>query len=122
MSITISFTLIIILIIIHNILCTFVIISPIEKDPIITHDIAKRQSGDECQCKDGTPGPRGPPGQKGSIGKEGHKGDVGSPGPRGDTGDRGPRGVIGMVVTHSDSVRNTDNYINCHCMHAIFVL
>ena len=59
------------------------------------HDITKRQSGDECQCKDGTPGPRGP---KGDIGKEGHKGDVGPPGPRGDTGDRGPRGIIGKYM------------------------
>ena len=46
---------------------------------VTTHDITKRQSGDECQCKDGTPGPRGP---KGDIGKEGRKG-------------RGPRGIIG---------------------------
>ena len=65
------------------------------ENTIITHDITKRQQEDECQCKNGTPGPRGPPGL---IGKEGHKGDVGLPGPRGDTGDRGPRGEIGTYV------------------------
>ena len=55
----------------------------------------RRQS--DCQCKDYTPGPRGPPGNKGEtgLGMEGPKGDAGSPGPRGDTGDRGPRGGIG---------------------------
>ena len=75
--------------------------SPIDQDAITTHDITKRQLGNECQCKDGTPGP---PGQKGSIGKEGRKGDIGPPGPRGDTGDRGPRGIIGMVYACSDSL------------------
>ena len=33
-------------------------------DRINIHDITKRQSGDDCQCNDGTPGPRGPPGPK----------------------------------------------------------
>jgi len=59
---------------------------------VTTHDTTKRQSGDQCQCKDGTPGLRGPPGP---IGKEGRKGDNGPPGLRGDVGDRGPRGLIG---------------------------
>ena len=65
-----------------------------DMDTANIHDITRRQSGDECQCKDGTPGPRGVPGPKGDKGKQGHKGDVGPPGPRGDTGDCGPRGEI----------------------------
>ena len=69
-----------------------------DMDTTNIHDITRRQSGDECQCKDGTPGPRGVPGPKGYEGKQGHKGDVGPPGPRGDTGDRGPRGEIGMSM------------------------
>ena len=32
---------------------------------INTHHDVKRQSGNDCQCKDGTPGPIGPPGKKG---------------------------------------------------------
>ncbi|XP_065895772.1 short-chain collagen C4-like [Dysidea avara] len=62
---------------------------------VSTHDITKRQSGDDRKCKDGAPGPRGPPGPIGDEGKQGRKGDVGPPGPRGDTGDRGPKGIIG---------------------------
>ena len=61
--------------------------------------MVKRQSEQNCQCKDGSPGPRGPPGNKGEIGmegKEGHKGDTGPTGPRGDARNRGPRGKIGM--------------------------
>ena len=64
-------------------------------------DVVKRQSGQNCQCKDGSPGPKGPPGNKGEMGvegKQGHKGDTGPPGPRGDTGDRGPRGIIGIIT------------------------
>ena len=63
------------------------------------YDVVKRQSDQNCQCKDGIPGPRGPPGNKGKIGKEGKqglKGDTGPPGSRGDAGDRGPRGKIGI--------------------------
>ena len=59
--------------------------------------ITKRQSQNECECKNGAPGPRGPPGLKGGIGKEGRKGDVGPLGLRGDVGDRGPRGLIGTA-------------------------
>jgi len=46
----------------------------------------KRQSGSDCQCKDGIPGHIGLPGEKGATG------------PRGDPGDRGPRGVIGSYI------------------------
>ena len=42
------------------------------------HDVVKRQSEQNCQCKDGTPGPRGPPGNKGEMGIKGLKGDTGS--------------------------------------------
>jgi len=62
------------------------------------HKIRRRQSGDECQCKDSIPGPRRVPGPKEDKGKQGLKGDVGPPGPKGDTEDHGPRGVIGMRV------------------------
>ena len=55
----------------------------------------KRQSGNDCKCKDGTPGPIGPPGEKGDQGTPGVSGPKGATGPRGDPGDRGPRGVIG---------------------------
>ena len=54
------------------------------------HEMMKRQSEQNCQCKDGSPGPRGPPGNKGEIGmegKQGRKGDTGTPGPRGDVED-----------------------------------
>ena len=54
------------------------------------HDVVKRQSDQNCQCKDGFPGPIGPPGDKGV------KGDTGPSGPRGDTGYRGQRGPIGI--------------------------
>ena len=56
---------------------------------INTHHDVKRQSGNDCQCKDGTPGSIGPPGEKGTTG------------PRGDPGDRGPRGVIGSNAIHT---------------------
>ena len=68
-------------------------------DTFEKHDVVKRQSEQNCQCKDGSPGPRGPPGNKGEIGmesKQGRKGDTGPPGPRGDAGDRGPQGRIGI--------------------------
>ena len=64
-------------------------------DNLNKHDLVKRQSDQNCQCKDGSPGPRGPPGNKGGIGIKGFKGDTGPPGLRGDAGDRGPRGMIG---------------------------
>ncbi|XP_065914339.1 short-chain collagen C4-like isoform X3 [Dysidea avara] len=62
---------------------------------INTHHDVKRQSGNDCQCKDGTPGPIGPPGKKGDQGTPGVSGPKGDTGPRGDPGDRGPRGLIG---------------------------
>jgi len=55
----------------------------------------KRQSGNDCQCTDGTPGPIGPPGRKGDQGTPGVSGPKGSTGPRGDPGDMGSRGLIG---------------------------
>ena len=58
-----------------------------------------RQSGDECECKDGTPGSRGPPGLKGDAGKEGCKGDVG---PRGDAEYCGPRGANLRICVNKD--------------------
>jgi len=54
------------------------------------------QSGDECQCKDGTQGPIGPPGQKGDEGKQGRKGDAGPPGNKGDIGEQGAKGAKGV--------------------------
>ena len=62
------------------------------------HDVVKRQSEQYCQCKDGNPGPRDPPGSKGMEGKQGCKEDTGPPGPRGDTGHRGQRGSIGRYA------------------------
>ena len=35
----------------------------------ILHDVVKRQTGNDCQCKDGIPGPMGPPGSKGEMGE-----------------------------------------------------
>ena len=61
----------------------------------------KRQSGNDCQCKDGTPGPIGPPGEKGDQGTPGVLGPKGATGPRGDPGDRGPRGVIGSNMIYT---------------------
>ena len=48
-----------------------------KNDDSTQHDVIKRQSEQSCQCKNGNPGPIGPPG---------NKGDTGSPGPRGYTG------------------------------------
>ena len=77
-----------------------------EKDNNLSkHDLINRQSEQNCQCKDGIPGPRGPRGSEGKVGmkgkqgrkrKMGLKGDTGPPGPRGDAGDRGPWRIIGM--------------------------
>jgi len=53
------------------------------KNDITHHDVVKRQSEQSCQCKNGNPGPIGPPGSKGGRG---------SPGPKGDTGAQGPQG------------------------------
>ena len=80
-----------------------------ENDNPNNHDLIKRQSEQNCQCKDGSPGPSGPPGSKGEMGFKGLKGekgdkgnigDTGPPGTRGDAGDRGPRGIIGIVYTY----------------------
>ena len=65
-----------------------------------THHDVKRQSGNDCKCKDGTPGPIGPPGEKGDQGTPGVSGPKGATGPRGDPGDRGPRGVIGSNMIY----------------------
>ena len=89
------------------------------------HDIKRRQSGDECQCKNGTPGPRGAPGPKGDEGKQGRKGDVGPPGPRGDvgppgprgdTGDRGPRGEIGMRIHRYTLYNYSGNFLRFYVL------
>ena len=76
--------------------------SQAKDDKILTkHDAVKRQSEQNCQCKDGSPGPKGPPGIKGEIGmegKQGRKGDTGPLRPRGDPGHRGPRGIIGSYL------------------------
>jgi len=63
------------------------------------HDVVKRQSEQNCQCKDGSPGPKGAPGnegEKGMEGKQGHKGDTGPPGQKGDVGHQGSRGKRGF--------------------------
>ena len=52
-----------------------------KNDDSTQHDVVKRQSKQSCQCKNGIPGPVGPPG---------NKRDIGSPGPRGYTGAQGP--------------------------------
>ena len=57
----------------------------------------KRQSRNDCPCKDLI----GPPGKKGDQGIPGVKGSKGATGPRGDSGDRGPRGVIGCQPAHA---------------------
>ena len=48
-------------------------------------DSVKRQSGSDCYCKDGTPRPIGPPGNKED------QGTPGVSGPRGYPGDRVPK-------------------------------
>ena len=55
---------------------------------INTHHDVKRQTGNDCQCKDGTPSPISPPGKKGVQGTPGVAGPKGDTGPRGDPGDR----------------------------------
>ena len=65
-------------------------------------DSVKRQSGSDCQCKDGTPGPIGPPGNKGD------RGTPGVSGPRGDPGDRVPRYCF---LYHYNSL---NSYKLCH--------
>jgi len=90
------------------------------------HDI-KRQSGNDCQCKDGTPGPIGPPGKKGDQGTPGVSGPKGAIGPRGDSGDRGPRGLIGNIITthvlyahkhaHTHAHTYIHTYIHRHTTH-----
>ena len=59
------------------------------------HDVIKRHTEETCYCKDGSPGPKGPPGKQGEKGMEGPKGDTGSRGPRGYAGNQGPQGKIG---------------------------
>lgn len=61
-------------------------------------DKIKRQTGKECQCKDGAPGPVGPPGKRGKRGNQGADGVKGDKGDHGDPGIRGPRGLIGMYA------------------------
>ena len=69
-----------------------------KNDNINKHNLIKRQSEQNRQCKDGIQGPRGPPGNKGEMGIKGPKGDTGYSGPRGDAGDRGLRGRIGVQL------------------------
>ena len=54
--------------------------------------MVKRQWDQNCQCKDGSPGPRGPPGNKREMameGKQKHKGEMGMKGFKWDTGPPG---------------------------------
>ena len=81
-----------------NKLCKVAISSQGKGNTLNKHDVVKRQSEQNCQCKDGSPGPKGLPGnkgEKGMQGKQGRNGDTGPPGPRGDVGDRGQRGRLG---------------------------
>ena len=94
----------------HKQLEKFIIQGRDKGNSLNKHDVVKRQSDQNCQCKDGTPGPRGPPGNKGEMGI---KGDTGPPGPRGDTGDRGPRGIIGIQLY------NYTNVISGNCMYVL---
>ena len=62
-------------------------------------DVVRRQTVQQCQCKDGIDGPPGEKGGKGDQGLpgvDGTKGDKGHAGPIGDPGIRGPRGPIGI--------------------------
>ena len=77
------------------------------------HDVVKRQTEQNCQCKDGSPGPIGPPGDKGEKGTEGVKGVTGPQGPKGDTGYRGTRGPIGIQLY------NYTNVISGNCMYVL---
>ena len=87
----------------NHILMQKVVIFPQGKyndNTINKHDVVKRQSEENCQCKDGNPGLMGPPGNKGEKGvegKQGRKGDTGPPGPRGDTGNQGLQGSTGPM-------------------------
>ena len=64
----------------------------------ILHDVLKRQTGNDCQCKDGIPGPKGPPGKKGEMGERGH------PGRQGKRGDKN-------YGSHAIVILNFTNYI-----------
>ena len=75
-------------------------------DSLNKHGVVKRQSEQNCQCKDGSPGPRGTPGNKGEVGIKGVKGDTGPTGPRGDVGDRGSRGLIGSYIVIQPRANN----------------
>jgi len=44
---------------------------------INTHRDVKRQSGNDCQCKDGEPGPTGEKGDRGQRGRTGSAGPIG---------------------------------------------
>ena len=86
----------------------------------------KRQSDQNCQCKDGIPGIRGPPGNKGEMGmegKQGRKGDTGPPGPRGDPGDRGPQGKIGAYLAsysvHAQGMSLPTNMLGYPCVMSV---
>ena len=46
----------------------------------ISHQDVKRQSENDCQCKDGAPGPAGEKGQPGEPGKKGRRGQKGPQG------------------------------------------
>ncbi|XP_065912488.1 short-chain collagen C4-like isoform X7 [Dysidea avara] len=58
-----------------------------------SHQDVKRQSENDCQCKDGAPGPAGEKGQPGEPGKKGRRGQKG---PQGPTGHPGPQGGLGL--------------------------
>ena len=84
-----------------------------DRDNLNKHDVVKKQTEQNCQCKDGSPGPRGTPGNKGEMGIKGLKGDTGPPGPRGDAGHRGQRGPIGIQLY------NYTNAISGNCMYVL---
>jgi len=46
----------------------------------ILYDVLKTQAENDCQCKDGIPGPKGPPGKKGETRQRGHPGQQGKRG------------------------------------------
>ena len=74
-----------------------------EKDDNLNkHDLIKRQSEQNCQCKDGIPGPRGPPGSEGKVGMEGKQGRKGEMEMKGDVQGLQGQEVILEIEDHEE--------------------
>ncbi|XP_065912463.1 short-chain collagen C4-like isoform X4 [Dysidea avara] len=71
-----------------------------------SHQDVKRQSENDCQCKDGAPGPAGEKGQPGEPGKKGRRGQKGPQGPSGMKGESGPNGLRGEMGNKGERGNN----------------